>query len=246
MRTGFHIALSIVRARSGESMSKNILMVVTSNDRLGDHGATGTWLEELAGAYYTFVDAGHSVSIASTQGGHAPLDPGSLQEPWLTNIGRRFQQDTRATAALKGTLPIEGVTAAPYDAVYLVGGAGTAWDFPTSASLTRLIETLDRSGRIIAGVCHGVLGLTAARCPHGKALVAGRAVTGVSNTEERAIGYDKIVPLLPEDRMTQLGARYSCAAEPFQSHVVRDGNLLTGQNPASAAPLAVEVLRALG
>lgn len=227
-------------------MSKHILMVVTSNDRLGDHGgATGTWLEELAAAYYTFVDAGHKVSIASTRGGNAPLDPGSLQEPWLTNTGRRFQQDPQASGALRDTLSIEDTAAAAYDAVFLVGGAGTAWDFPASAALTRLIETLERSDRVVAGVCHGVLGLTTARCSHGKALVAGRAVTGVSNAEERAIGYDKIVPLLPEDRMNQLGARYSCAAEPFQSHVVRDGKLLTGQNPASAAPLAAEVLRAM-
>ncbi|MFC4314238.1 type 1 glutamine amidotransferase domain-containing protein [Steroidobacter flavus] len=227
-------------------MSKHILMVVTSNDRLGDHGgATGTWLEELAGAYYTFIDAGHTVSIASTRGGSAPLDPGSLQEPWLTETGRRFQHDARATAALRDTLPIEGLKASTFDAIYLVGGAGTAWDFPASTPLTRLIEALDRSGRVVAAVCHGVLGLTTARCNHDKPLVAGRAVTGVSNAEERAIGYDKIVPLLPEERMNQLGAQYSCAAEPFQSHVVRDGNLLTGQNPASAAPLAVEVLRAL-
>lgn len=227
-------------------MSRNILLVVTSNDRLGDNGgATGTWLEELASAYYTFVDAGHAVSIASTRGGDAPLDPGSLQEPWLTETGRRFQQDARATAALRDTLPIDRAKAA-YDAVYLVGGAGTAWDFPGSAGLTALIETLDRSGRVVAGVCHGVLGLTTARTKDGKALVAGRAVTGVSNAEERAIGYDKIVPLLPEERMNQLGARYSSAAEPFHAHVVRDGNLLTGQNPASAAPLAAAVLVALG
>ena len=91
-----------------------------------------------------------------------------------------------------------------------------------------------------------MLGLTAARGRDGKALVMGRSVTGVSNAEERAVGYDKIVPLLPEDRMNQLGARYSCASEPFSAHVVSDGNLLTGQNPASAGPLAVEVLRALG
>lgn len=227
-------------------MSKHILMVVTSNGRLGEHGgATGTWLEELAAAYYTFVDAGHEVSIASTRGGSAPLDPGSLQDPWLTSTGRRFQQDSRASAALQDTLAIEDTKAAAYDAVFLVGGAGTAWDFPVSTALTKMIETLHGSGRVVAAVCHGVLGLTTARCSQGKALVAGRAVTGVSNAEELAIGYDKIVPLLPENRMNQLGANYSCAAESFQSHVVRDGNLLTGQNPASAAPLAAEVLRAL-
>src|SRR5690606_31441221 len=167
------------------------------------------------------------------------------EAPWLTPAGQRFLGDAHAMQLLESTPRLQDVDAESIDAVYLVGGAGSAWDFPTDAALARLIESLNRRGGILGGVCHGVLGLTAARGPDGKFLVAGRKVTGVSDAEEKLIGYDTVVPSIPERRMRELGARYSCAAEPFGAHVVRDGNLITGQNPASAEPLAEAILEAL-
>lgn len=226
-------------------MSKKIVMIVTSHDALGDTGQkTGVWLEELAASYYALVDAGHEVTLASPKGGTAALDPASLAAPWFTDFGRRFLADAKAKAKLDATSRIESIDPEQLAGLYLVGGAGAAWDFPNNAALAKAVSALHGSGRPVAGVCHGVLGLTGANDAEGRSIFAGRGATAISNAEETMIGYDKIVPILPETRLRELGARYS-AAEPLGEHVVCDGNLLTGQNPTSAGPLARALLQQL-
>jgi putative intracellular protease/amidase len=227
-------------------MIKRILMVGTSVTRIESTSApTGIWLEELAAAYFRFVDAGFAVAIVSIAGGAAPLDPMSLEAPWLSEAGQRFLTDEVAMSKLASTEPIADIDITQIDAVYLVGGAGAAWDFPTSAALAEVIEHSHEHGRVVAGVCHGVLGLTTARRPDGRSILEGRRVTGVSDAEERLVGFDEVVPMLPERAMRKLGATYSCADEPFGVHTVRDGLVLTGQNPASAAPLAEAIVEVL-
>jgi len=228
-------------------MSDSVLFVLTSHADLGDTGQkTGTWLEELAAAYYVMVDAGYDVELASVRGGEAPLDPASLDDPWLTDAGRRFQADAKATAALAATARLADVSPDAFDAIYYVGGAGAAWDFPNDADVRRLAEAVDRAGGLVSAVCHGVLGLTSALTVDGKPLVAGREVTGVSNQEEELTTFDKVVPVLPESRLVELGGIYGCAAEPFGAYVAVDGNLVTGQNPASAPFVAQVLVEKLG
>jgi putative intracellular protease/amidase len=224
----------------------NVLMVVSSVATMGPGGApTGGWLEELAAAYWVFRDAGCEVALASPQGGAAPLDPMSLGPDWLTANGERFQVDPAASAALASTLRLDAVDPAAFDAAYLVGGVATAWDFPGNADLNRIVSVLYAQGKPVAGVCHGVLGLTGAKDADQRFIVAGRNVTGISNAEEVLTGFDKIVPVLPETLLRGLGAIYRCAA-PFAECVVVDGKLMTGQNPASAGPLASAVLDSAG
>lgn len=226
-------------------MSMKILMVVTSHDVLGDTGQkTGAWLEELAASYYVLTDEGCEVTLASPKGGSAPLDPASLDAPWLTDAGRRLLADATAKGKLDATHVLGSTDPTTFDGLYLVGGAGTAWDFLNNVALARAASVLHGAERPLAAVCHGVLGLTEARDPAGKSILAGRAATGISNAEETMTGYDKIVPVLPETRLRESGARYSCA-KPLEEHVVSDGNLLTGQNPASAGPLARALLARL-
>jgi putative intracellular protease/amidase len=224
---------------------RNILMVVSSCGTMDGGQPTGAWLEELAASYFVFADAGCEITIASPHGGKAPLDPLSLEEPWLTSSGKRFNADLVATGKLERSVALAEAASRHFDAVYCVGGAATAWDFPGDGHLAAIVGRLHAGHQPVAGVCHGVLGLTGAHTPSGKPIVAGRAVTGISNAEEVLTGFDKLVPVLPETRLGELGGRYSCAA-PLAEHVVVDGNVLTGQNPASAEPLARAVLAQLG
>jgi putative intracellular protease/amidase len=226
-------------------MSRRILMVLTSRAKLGDTDQpTGAWLEELAASYNVFVDAGSTVTLASPAGGAAPIDPMSLQEPWLTADGKRFLEDETAQRALASTAPLSKIDARQFDAIYLVGGAATAWDFPSNPTLTGLVEQLHRAGKPVSGVCHGVLGLSDARSSSGASILQGRKVTGISNAEETLTGFDKVVPVLPENRLKERGGQYSCAG-PLECHVMVDDIVLTGQNPASAGPLARAVLTRL-
>lgn len=227
-------------------MPTRVLMLVTSVAKMKPSGLpTGTWLEELAAAYNVFADAGAAITIASVQGGAAPIDEASLAEPWLTADGERFRADAVAMGKMAATAPLGALSASDHEVLYLVGGAGTAWDFPGNQPLADLVSAMYARGGVVGGVCHGVLGLTSAVDGNGGPLVAGRNVTGISNREEELTGYDKLVPVLPEDRLRQLGAIYSMG-EPLMAHVVQDGRLVTGQNPASARPLATIMLKALG
>jgi putative intracellular protease/amidase len=225
-------------------MNGKILLAVSSQAAMDDGRKTGTWMEELAAPYWEFTDAGYSTVIASPKGGKGPVDPLSLEDPWLTAYGRRFLADAEAVRKLDDTRTLADVEAMGFAAIYCVGGAATAWDFPHDPTLAAIVESLFRAGRPVAGVCHGVLGLTSAKATDGRFVVEAKQVTGLSNAEEVTLGLDKLVPVLPEDRLISLGARFSCAA-PFECHIQIDGNVLTGQNPASAASLARAIVAQL-
>lgn len=223
-------------------MTRSVLMVVTSHSQLGNTGQlTGSWLEELAAPYYIFLDAGFAVELASIAGGEAPLDPASREGAWITEAGKRFLADAQAMHALRRTRPIASVTDNGYAALFLVGGTGAAWDFAGNPHLKALAEGLDRRNAVLAGVCHGVLGLADLRAADGQWLLKGRRATGLSNREEDLFGLSTVIPVLPEERLRKAGAFYLAAA-PLEANVVGDGNLYTGQNPASARPLAEAVM----
>lgn len=228
-------------------MSHNlkILIVLTSHDRIGGTGKpTGVWLEELTTPYYAFVDAGAEVEIASVAGGKVPLDPGSVaprgQNPASVE---RFLNDAAAMAKIETAGAIADVKSGNHDAVFLPGGHGTMWDMPDNPTLAALLSHAWNGGRIVAAVCHGPAGLVGAKDANGKPIVAGRRVAAFSNTEEVAAGLDQAVPFLLETRLRELGAHYEKGPD-FQPFAVRDGRLVTGQNPASSEEVARLVLAA--
>ncbi len=223
--------------------SPRILFVLTSNTVLADgRTPSGSWLEELAAAYNVLTDGGCKVTLASIAGGPAPIDPASLQEPWLTQHGTRFLADEDAQVQLRATQPIATVDGARFDAVYLVGGAAVMWDFPSNPTLAGLMAGIAARGGVLAGVCHGVAGMLNGSA--GCAFAAGRRITCISDAEDIAAGYEKLVPFMPESRLREAGGEVICGA-PFEAHVIVDGNMITGQNPASAAGVAQRILERL-
>lgn len=227
-------------------MSKTILFALTAQADLGETGArTGVWLEELATPYQLLSAAGYEILFATPGGRPAPLDPASLEEPWLLPAGHWFLSQAAAMAQLEAPQDVADVDVARIDTIFLVGGTGTLWDFPGCKPLGALATSLIAQDKPVAAICHGVVGLMTATAPDGAPLVAGKSLTCFSNEEEAMLEYDKVVPLLAETELVRQGAIYSRAA-PFESKVVKDGCLITGQNPASAEPLAKALLAQLG
>lgn len=223
----------------------NILMVLTSHDRLGDTGEkTGFWLEEFAAPYYVLTDAGHRVTLASPKGGQPPIDPKSAAPDAQTAATGRFNADPAAKAALAATERLAEIDPAKFDAVFYPGGHGPLWDLAEDAKSKALIEATIAAGKPVALVCHAPGVLKNVTAPDGAPLVKGKRVTGFTNGEEEAVGLTKIVPFLLEDMLKQQGGDYSKAAD-FAPHVVRDGLLITGQNPASSGPAAEALIEAL-
>lgn len=219
-----------------------VLMIVTSNDRLGDTGhKTGLWLEELAAPYYVFIDAGAQVTLASPKGGPAPVDPRSEADEAQNKATRSFTADPAAMAALKATVPLADVRPEDHDVLFYPGGHGPLWDLVDDARSVAVIEAMHRAGKPVAAVCHGPAVLVRAVTPDGKPLVARRNVTGFSNAEEGVVGLSQVVPFLLQDELTRLGAKYE-RGPLWEPHVVVDGLLVTGQNPASSEKAAKAVL----
>ncbi|SEI40168.1 type 1 glutamine amidotransferase domain-containing protein [Achromobacter sp. NFACC18-2] len=223
----------------------NILIVLTSHDTLGNTGRkTGFWLEEFAAPYYAFVDAGAKVTLASPLGGQPPLDPKSDDPDAQTDDTRRFRQDEQAQRLLASTHRLSEMQASDFDAVFYPGGHGPLWDLAEDVKSVALIETMLAAGKPVSAVCHAPGVLRHAKTADGKPLVQGRQVTGFSNAEEAAVELTDVVPFLVEDELKKLGGQYSSGPD-WQPHVVCDGLLITGQNPASSVGVAEALLKRL-
>ena len=227
-------------------MAHKILMVLTSHSALGDTGKkTGFWLEEFAAPYYVFQDAGAHITLASPQGGQPPLDPKSDEPDAQTDATRRFKKDDAAQKTLATTHALAEVSAADFDAVFYPGGHGPLWDLAESKASIALIEELLAAGKPVAAVCHAPGVLRHPKNADGQSVVHGKQVTGFTNSEEKASGLTDVVPFLVEDMLKKNGGQYSKAGD-WQPHVLVDGLLITGQNPASSAPAAQALLKTLG
>lgn len=215
-------------------MSKRILIALTSHDRKGDTGQpTGAYLPELAHPHAIFVAAGHSVSFVSVRGGAVPLDGVHDPDP----VSAAFLADAALVRRLHASAPSGAVQPADYDAIFFAGGHGTMWDFADDPGLQRLAAAIYEAGGVVGAVCHGPAALVHVRLSDGSFLVAGKEVSAFTNEEERAVGLERVVPFLLEDRLVAAGARFAPGPK-WTRKVSVSGRLVTGQNPASAAGVA--------
>jgi putative intracellular protease/amidase len=217
-------------------------MVLTSCDRLGDAGPmTGFWLEEFAAAYYLLADAGAEITVASPGGGHPPIDPRSGRAETETDAMRRLKGDAVARTAMADTIMLAQVALEEFDAVLYLGGHGALCDLAEDKASRDIAAAALAAGRPLALVGHGVAALRHAVDAAGNPLVRGRRMTGPRRSEEAAAGLAEILPVVLEDELARLGARYASGPDGT-SYAVRDGRLITGQNTASAAEAARKLL----
>lgn len=226
-------------------MLMNILMILTSHDQLGDTGKkTGFWLEEFAAPYYVFRDAGATITLASPKGGQPPLDPQSDAPDAQTEATKRFKGDLEANAQLAATHKLSDIDIAQYDAVFYPGGHGPMWDLANDSASIALIQDALAADKPVAAVCHAPAALKNVKNADGTPLVQGKTVTGFSNSEEDAVGLSDVVPFMLEDTLKEQGGEYS-RGDDWAIHVVEDGLLITGQNPASSEEAAERLLAKL-
>ena len=223
-------------------MTKQILMVLTSHDELGNTGQkTGFWVEEFAAPYYAFIDAGVAVTLATPKGGQAPIDPTSTLEDFQTAATDRYDADSEAQAKIANTLILASVNEADFDAVFYPGGHGPLWDLTDNTDSITLIENFLNAGKAVATVCHASAALLNVKQPSGDFAVKGKAVTGFTNSEEEAVQLTEVVPFLVEDELIKRGGEYQ-KAQDWHAFAIQDGLIITGQNPASSALAAEKLL----
>lgn len=231
-------------------MSK-ILFVMTGADHWtladGTLHPTGFWAEEAVAPYEAFKAAGHEIVVA-TPGGVVPtVDKGSLAAE--VNGGQenadRIAGVLDAADELRHPIRLEDVDLDDYAAVFYPGGHGPMEDLAVNADSGRLLTSALESGKPLGVVCHAPAALLAATGADGANTFAGYRVAAFTNAEETQAGFADKAKWLLQDRLTEAGVQVQ-AGEPWVPNVVVDRNLVTGQNPASSAPLAAELLKALG
>lgn len=215
---------------------KRILLVTTSANNMNGH-PTGLWLEELATPYILFTLSRFNVDIVSIKGGKVPLDQWSIP----IDILPIFKY---VKPLLQNTKPISSVNFLNYDAILFCGGHGAIVDFPNNPYVANLILNMYRNRRIVAAVCHGVAGLVNVKDEYGSFFVTGKRITGFTNEEEKAVHLADRVPFLLESKLIKEGALFY-ETPIFTSHVVVDGNLITGQNPQSSLEIAETIKQCL-
>ena len=227
---------------------KRALVIATSHDTLGDTGKkTGVFASEMTAPYYTFADAGMNVDVASIKGGKIPLEPMSMQWPLKSGHDTRFMGDADLRRKVDQSKAISEIDASKYDAVFLAGGWGAAFDFEQSPELGKLLQRADDAGAVIGGVCHGPLGLLAAKSGNGHPLVDGKRLTAVTDKQVRELGIIH-TPRHPERDLRAAGAAFESSTrfrDLFASHVVADGRLVTGQNQNDGAETADRMMQVI-
>ncbi|WP_178988518.1 type 1 glutamine amidotransferase domain-containing protein [Winogradskyella schleiferi] len=223
----------------------NVLFVLTSHDKLGDTGKkTGFWVEEFANPYYTLLDKGAKITIATPNGGAAPIDPSSDSPDAATEDTERYNKDEEAKALIANTHKLADLNADDFDAVFYPGGHGPLWDLANDETSIALIEKFNAQEKPVAFVCHAPAALKDVKGTDGEPLVKGKKVTGFTNSEEDAVGLSDVVPFLVEDMLNENGGIYS-KKEDWAAYAIQDGNLITGQNPASSELVADKLLESL-
>jgi putative intracellular protease/amidase len=224
-------------------MTKRILNVVTNVGHYDDAShPTGLWLSELTHAWHVFEQAGFEQTLVSPAGGAVPLEPRALKFPNYDRTAKAWRADPGKMALLEDTLSPEEVDSADYDAIYFTGGHAVMYDFLDSEGLQRITRELYERGAVVSSVCHGYCGLLNTKVSDGSHLIAGRRMTGFAWREEELAKVAELVPYNAERLAKERGALYEKARLPFLPYAVVDGNLVTGQNPASAKRTAKEVV----
>jgi len=216
------------------------VLIVVSSAGTAENPDTGYEFDELTQAYWTFVDNGYSVEIASPAGGEPT--PESTNPLWVHNS--RFLEDDAAMHAASNTTPLANVSAEDYASVFLIGGTGASIDLPENDDLQTLIAEIYTDGGVIGAVCHGPAALVNVSID-GKHILDGRTLTAFTNREESMFGDKEGKYWSLEDRIVTEGGHFD-GARPLELHVVTDGRIVTGQNPFSTAMTAEATIRAMG
>lgn len=227
-------------------MSKRILHVVTNISKYeGMDRPTGLWLGELTHAYDEFDKQNYLQDIVSPNGGLSPIEPKSLERFVADASVLKRKNDPTFMQLLETTKKPSEINWQDYDAIYYTGGHGVMWDFLDNAELQDITKNIYEQGGVVASVCHGYCGLLNVRLSTGEYLIAGKKLTGFAWCEEVLAGVAKKVPYNAEELAKERGAHYQRKFIPFLPNVVRDANLITGQNPFSARVTAFAMIDAL-
>jgi putative intracellular protease/amidase len=226
-----------ITLKNETNVKKRILIIVSNANAIGPNNRrTGTFLPEVAHPYAEFNKANYQIDFASLTGDTPYLDALSLaNDPdnlaFLTGKGWE---------AMQKAVKLSTVDVSKYDAVFVPGGLAPMVDMPENELLKKVIKETYERNAVVGAVCHGPVSLLNVKLSNGTYLVNGKNITSFTDEEERGYAIAD-VPFLLETALTKQGAKFHAAAV-WSAHSIADGNLVTGQNPASAKGVAEKMI----
>ena len=240
-KAGLHAAYA--DAKEYDLKGKKALIITTSHDVLNAPGETtgnptGVMASEMTVPYYEFLDAGMEVDVASIKGGQIPVDPQTLIFLIKTPEDGRYLKDAVLQKKVNQSLKIDDIDFTQYDAIFMSGGWGAAYDLGYSKVLgEKISEAYYAQTPVIGSVCHGALGLIQAKDTLGNYLITGRTMTGVTDKQIKELGI-AVTPQHPETELRKLGVNFksNTAFRDFFAHITvvdEERRFVTGQNQNS-------------
>jgi putative intracellular protease/amidase len=221
------------------SNMKYVLFIVTNTAEIGPkHRKTGYFFPEVAHPYHEFTEQGYTVDFATLKGGTPTYDGYDEKDP----LQKEFL-DGKGFARLNNSRKLSEVDASAYDAVFIPGGLGPMVDLAADPLVKKTVVEVYERGQVLGAVCHGPVALLGAKLSNGKYLVDGKKISAFTEEEERGYAIAD-VPFVLEKALRDQGARF-VEGNAWQSLSVVDGLLVTGQNPASAAAVALDMIKLL-
>ena len=229
------------------------LIVTTSHGVLNAPGETtgkptGIAISELTHPYYSYLEAGMQIDVASIKGGQIPVDPSGLGRVSISPDDERYLNDPTLLAKMENSLLIDDVDFTQYDAIFLVGGWGAAYDLGYSEVLANKLGDAYYGAKepLMGSVCHGALGFIDVKDLNGNKLIASRAMTGVTDKQVKELGIE-LTPLHPETELRKAGAVFESQTafrDVFATHVAIDAEqrFITGQNQNSGLETAQKMI----
>lgn len=206
-------------------VNDKVLIVVSSDKH-------GYWLPEVLEPYQILQKAGFEIDIASPKGGEGAARGSSR----LSNKQVKWFENSTLQNKLLNSMPLAIIDSNQYIAIYFAGGAGPMFDLVNEYDAQRVTREIYEAGGIVSADCHGPAALLNVKLSNGQHLIADKEVTGKANIEEGRWARSNYTFLL-EDKLTEVSKKYSAKGKG-RVHVVVDQRVITGQNPASAAPMA--------
>ena len=218
---------------------KNILFIVTNTAQIGPkHRQTGYFFPEVAHPYHEFAAQGYTVDFASLKGGALTYEGYDAKDPLMQEF-----LDSKGFVRLNNSRKLSEVDTRAYDAVFIPGGLGPMVDLANDPLVKKTVVAVYERGQVLGAVCHGPVALLNAKLSNGKYLVEGKQISSFTDEEEEDYAIED-VPFLLEKALREQGARFQ-EVKPWQPFSLVDGLLVTGQNPASASAVALDMIKLL-
>ncbi|KXF81770.1 type 1 glutamine amidotransferase domain-containing protein [Enterovibrio coralii] len=210
---------------------KKVLIIVTNHATLGTTDqANGTYAPELTHALDVFLNAGFTYDVASILGGKVPFYGENTEDD---EVNTRIFNNDEFQSRVNNTIPVNQLNADDYDAIFYPGGFGLLSDLASHSQTAAFTARLYERGGVVGAVCHGPAALLPITLSDGQPMIADKTVTAFTREEEVDFGTINDIPFLLEESLTRKAAKFS-KIQPWGVHVIVDGKLVTGQNPASA------------